>query len=72
MSYSFKSLIKIVTKIAYKGTLSTVNLPFESDTCHLVEPSGASKSIEGFVPIDLSSRVMALLLTLALLDSLSR
>ena len=50
-----------------KGTLPTVNLRFESDICHLVQPSGASKSVEGLVPIGRSSGVIAFLLNFGLI-----
>ena len=47
---------------ADKGTLPSVNLRFGSDICHLVEPSETSESVEGHVPMGISSGVMAMLL----------
>jgi hypothetical protein len=48
--------------IASEGTSPSVSLSFESDICHFVELSETSKSLKGFLPIGLWSRVMAFLL----------
>ena len=47
---------------SYEERYPSVTLRFEPDICHFVELDETSKSLEGFLPMGLWSRVMAFLL----------
>ena len=51
-----------VLPVSEKGTLPSVNLGFELDIRRFVELSETSKTVEWLLPLDIRSRVMALLL----------